>query len=428
MFLAACQACQSVSKPAKLKSALKALIFGTIRAVLVLDREGTRLLTELSVQSMKPKAQRFMRADRDGLYLEVVPGGQKYWWFVSQAGGKRKKVSIGKWPDVSLRRARELLAVKKREAGIACFSPEVEGVLLSEIAEEWYRVRISGFSEGHRARVRRWLDDYVLPKFKGRALATITGPEILAVCREAEGRGHFETAHRVLNVFSQVFKYAMPFYVQGDPTAILAGKLAPVRTKHFARVTDAREVSVLMRSIRGYPRPRVRNALLFSAYTFCRPGEVRMAEWGEFDLERAVWRIPAEKMKMRRPHIVPLAKQVVELLKDQRGRIDAAGLAGRFVFPSERGASRPMSADTVRIAIRSMGFGADAMTAHGFRGMASTLLNESGLWSPDAIELQLAHAEGNSVRAAYNEATMLPERTRMMQWWADELDGLGDMV
>ena len=189
LFLAACQACQSVSKPAKLKSALKALIFGTIRAVLVLDREGTRLLTELSVQSMKPKAQRFIRADRDGLYLEVVPGGQKYWWFVSQAGGKRKKVSIGKWPDVSLRRARELLAVKKREAGIACFSPAVEGVLLSEIAEEWYRVRISGFSEGHRARVRRWLDDYVLPKFKGRALATITGPEILAVCREAEGRG-----------------------------------------------------------------------------------------------------------------------------------------------------------------------------------------------------------------------------------------------
>lgn len=386
------------------------------------------MLTELTVQSLKPKAQRFMRADRDGLYIEVVPGGQKYWWLVSQAGGKRKKTSLGKWPDVSLKRARELLVIKKREAGIACFSPSVEGVLLSEIAEEWYRVRVSGFSEGHRARVRRWLDNYVLPRFGGRVLSDISGSEILAVCREAESKGHFETAHRVLNVFSQIFRYAMPFYVQGDPTAILSGKLAPVHTRHFAKVTDPREVGILMRGIRGYPYFRVRNAMLFSAYTFCRPGEIRMAEWCEFDLKRAVWRIPGEKMKMRRPHIVPLAKQVLEVLADQRSRIDAAGLGGRFVFPSERGAARPMSAETVRIAIRSMGFGADVMTAHGFRGMASTLLNESGLWSPDAIELQLAHVEGNSVRAAYNEATMLQERTKMMQWYADELDRLGGVA
>ena len=394
----------------------------------MLNRGEMQLLTELSVQSLKPKEQRFMRADRDGLYLEVVPGGQKYWWFVSQIGGKRKKVSVGKWPDVSLKEARELLVMKKREAGISCFCPEVEGVLLSEIAEEWYKVRVSGFSEGYKARVRRWMDNYVLPKFKGRSLASITGSEILAVCREAEGKGHLETAHRVLNVFSQVFKYAMPFYVQGDPTVILAGKLVPVHTTHFAKVTDAREISNLMREISIYPRPRMRNALLFSAYTFCRPGEIRFSEWGEFDLKRAVWRIPAEKMKMRRPHVVPLAKQVVELLNDQKNRIDVAGLSGKFVFPSERGANRCMSENTVRLAVRAMGFGADAMTAHGFRGMASTILNESGLWSVDAIELQLAHVEGNSVRAAYNEATMLPERTRMMQWYADELDRLLDGV
>ena len=392
----------------------------------MLNREGMRLLTELSVQSLKPRVQRFMRADRDGLYLEVVPGGQKYWWYVSQAGGKRKKVSIGKWPDVSLKDARELLVLKKREAGISSFSPEVDGVLLSEIAEEWYRVRISGFSEGYRARIRRWLDSYVIPKFKGRSLASVTGPEILAVCREVEGYGQLELAHRVLNVYSQIFKYAMPFYVQGDPTAILTGKLVPIRAKHFARVTDHRDVTKLMREISLYPRPRVRNALLFSAYTFCRPGEVRRAEWNEFDLDRCTWRIPAEKMKMARMHVVPLAKQAVELLRDQEERIKLSGLAGRFVFPSERGADRCMSENTVRLAVRAMGFGADAMTAHGFRGMASTLLNESGLWSVDAIELQLAHVEGNSVRAAYNEATMLPERTRMMQWYADELDKLRD--
>lgn len=384
-----------------------------------------QLLTELSVQSLKPRAQRFMRADRDGLYIEVVPAGQKYWWYVSQAGGKRKKISIGKWPDVSLKEARELLVLKKREAGISSFSPEVDGVLLSEIAEEWYRVRISGFSEGYKARVRRWLDNYVLLYFKGRSLASVTGPEILAVCRGAEAKGLTETAHRVLNVFSQIYRYAMPFYVQGDPTANLTEKLIPLREKHFAKVTDHRDITNLMQEIERYPRPRVRNALLFSAYTFCRPGEVRRAEWNEFDLDRCTWRIPAEKMKMARMHVVPLAKQVVELLRDQEARIKLSGLAGRFVFPSERGADRCMSENTVRLAVRAMGFGADAMTAHGFRGMASTLLNESGLWSVDAIELQLAHVE-NSVRAAYNEATMLPERTRMMQWYADELDRLRD--
>ncbi len=206
------------------------------------------MLTELSVQSLKPRAQRFMRADRDGLYIEVVPAGQKYWWYVSQAGGKRKKISIGKWPDVSLKEARELLVLKKREAGISSFSPEVDGVLLSEIAEEWYRVRISGFSEGYKARVRRWLDNNVLLYFKGRSLASVTGHEILDVCRWAEN-------------------------------------LIPLREIHYANVPDHRDITNLMQEIERYPRPRVRNALLFSAYTFCRPGEVRRAEWNEFDLD-----------------------------------------------------------------------------------------------------------------------------------------------
>ena len=228
------------------------------------------MLTELSVQSMKPKAQRYMRADRDGLYIEVVPGGQKYWWYVSQAGGKRKKVSIGKWPDISLKAAREMLVLKKRAAGIATLSPDVPDVLLTEVAEEWFRVEKSGYSEGYQNRIRRWMRDYLIPRFSGRTIASITAPEILEVCRGIEDKGQNETAHRVRCMFSEIFEYATPFYVQGDPAAVLRKKLKPVQTNHRARLTHRGEVAELMRGIASYPRPRVRNAMLLSAYTFVR--------------------------------------------------------------------------------------------------------------------------------------------------------------
>lgn len=385
------------------------------------------MLTELLIQGLKPKEKRYMKADKDGLYIEVVPAGQKYWWYLAYINGKRKKISLGKWPEVSLKDARDLLVTKKRENKIASFSPTVKEVLMSEIVEEWFRIKISNFSDGYKKRVRRWLNNYILPKFRNRPINSITSPEILEVCRAIENEGMNELAHRVLNLYSQIFRYAMPFYVQGDPAAALSGKLVPIKTKHFARVTDPRDVGILMADIGKYPRHRVRNALLMSAYTFCRPGEIRRAEWSEIDLDRSVWKIPPEKMKMRRPHIVPLASQVVSLLKDQKSRLEVSGLDGEYIFPSERGPARCMSENTVRLALRTLGYGADDMTAHGFRGMASTLLNESGLWSVDAIELQLAHVEGNAVRAAYNEATLLPERTKMMQWYADELDRLADI-
>ena len=349
------------------------------------------MLTELAVQNLKPKTQRYMKADKDGLYIEVVPAGHKYWWYFAQINGKRKKKLLGKWPELSLKDARELLITTKRETKIAALSPKVQDVLMSEIAEEWFRVKISNFSDGYKKRVRRWLNNYILPKFKNRPINSITSPEILEVCRAIENEGMHEIAHRVLNLYSQIFHYAMPFYVQTNPTVAIAGKLVPRKTKHFARLTDPRDVGVLMYAILQYPRPRVRNALLMSAYTFCRPGEIRRAEWSEIDLDRAIWKIPAEKMKMRRAHIVPLASQVIDLLKNQQICLEKSGLAGKYVFPSERGSVRCMSENTVRLALRILGYGADDMTAHGFRGMASTLLNESGLWNVDAIELQLAH-------------------------------------
>lgn len=385
------------------------------------------MLTELAVQSMKPRAARYMKADREGLYLEVVPAGHKYWWFVERPNGKRKKTPLGKWPDVSLKQARELLAVAKRKAGIASFAPEIPSITFEEVAREWYKVRVLPLAPSYSRISQLRLDKYVLPPFMGRTLDSVTGTDVLRVCRDIENKGLHETAHRVLNMYSQIFRFAMPFYIQGDPTAGLVGKLSPVKPTHFARVTDRREVSNLMCAVKLYPRPRVRNALLFSAYTFARPGEVRHAEWSEFDFMRSVWRVPPEKMKMRREHVVPLSKQVLTVLSDQRSLLESCGMMGRYVFPSERGIERSMSENTVRLAIRALGFGADEMTAHGFRGMASTLLNESGLWSVDAIELQLAHVDENSVRAAYNDALLIPERTKLMQWYADELDRLGEL-
>ena len=247
------------------------------------------------------------------------------------------------------------------------------------------------------------------------------------MCTDIEKDGYIETAHRVLDIFAAVFQYGIPTgIVAADPTAGLSANLIPVRRAHFAALTDRRDVAELMKAIGFYRQSKVRNALFFSAYTFCRPGEVRGALWREVDFNRAEWRIPAERMKARREHVVPLSHQALEVLRAEKKFLEGNCVKSDLVFPSERGASQPISENTVRIAIRSMGFGADKMTAHGFRHMASTILNESGLWSADAIEMQLAHCAGG-VRDIYNQAKYMPERTRMMQWYADELDRLGEL-
>lgn len=386
------------------------------------------MLTELAVSSLKIKETRYMKADRDGLYIEVVPGGQKYWWFVSQAGGKRKKTSIGRWPEMSLKAAREELILAKRKAGIETMNPAVKQIAFEEMAEEWFRVVLSECSDAYKAKIRYRLDNYIYVKLKGRPLASVTGTEILECCRMAEDQGYRETAHRILSICSRVCQYAMPTYLQGDPAASLLAKLKPINAKHFPKLTDRRDIAALMRGIDGYSRPLVRNALFFSAYVFGRPGsEVRLCKWAEIDFERMQWRRPWHGMKSKREHVVPLSSQAIQVLRDEQQLLASIHKdTGPYVFPGARSDQRPMSADTVRLAIRALGFDADEMTAHGFRGMASTLLNESGLWSKDAIELQLAHVDKDRTRSAYNEASLIPERTRMMQWYADELDQLLD--
>ena len=272
------------------------------------------------------------------------------------------------------------------------------------------------------ALVKKRLNRHILPELGEKPLDEITSGTVLRLCRKIEANGTPYTAGRIRGMIGQVFRYAIATdRAESDPTAALAGALATRQPKHMAAVTAPAEIAALMRAIRAYPHAVVRYAMEFSALVFCRPGEVRHAEWAEIDLEAMEWRIPAEKMKMKRAHIVPLARQTVELLREL---YDLTGRQ-RWLFPSARRDGRPMSENAVRVALRSMGFDNDTMTAHGFRAMASTRLNEMG-WSPDVIERQLAHAEKNQVRAAYNHAEYLDERRRMMQAWADYLTGLLD--
>jgi integrase len=244
---------------------------------------------------------------------------------------------------------------------------------------------------------------------------------MLAVLRRIEARGAHETAHRTKQRAGQVFRYAIATgRAKHDPTADLKGALSPVSVKSRAAITDPAKVGELLRAIDGYTGGLVaRCALKLAPLVFVRPGELRQAEWPEFDLDKAEWRIPAGKMKMREEHIVPLSPQAVAILRE----LHPLTSRGRFVFPGERSPTRPMSENTVNAALRRMGFDKDTMTGHGFRALASTRLNELG-WAPDVIERQLAHAERNKVRAAYNRAQYLTERRKMMQAWADYLDGL----
>jgi len=249
----------------------------------------------------------------------------------------------------------------------------------------------------------------------------ILAPELLATIRRIESRGAIETAHRTLQNCGQVFRYAVASgYADRDISGDLRGAIPPTKEKHHASVTDPKDVAALLRTIESYAGSFVTMcALRLAPMTFVRPGELRHAEWGEIDLDKAEWRIPAEKMKMREQHIVPLSRQAVAILRE----LHPLTGAGKYVFPSVRTQARPMSENTVNAALRRLGYAKDEMTGHGFRSMASTLLNEMG-WNRDAIERQLAHAERNSIRAAYNFAEFLPERRKMMQAWADYLDKL----
>jgi integrase len=261
----------------------------------------------------------------------------------------------------------------------------------------------------------------LFPRIGRRPIREVTPPELLAALRKIEARGHHETAHRAKQKCGQVFRYAIATgRAERDISADLRGALVPVVSRNHASLTDPAEVGALLRAIDGYEgQPITAAALKLAPLVFVRPGELRGARWAEFDLDGAEWRIPAERMKMGEQHIVPLARQTVTILRE----LKALTSFGEYVFPSLLTLTRPMSNNTINTALRRLGYTKEQMTGHGFRSMASTLLNEHG-FPPDVIEPQLAHAERNKVRAAYNKAQRLVERRKMMQAWADYLDGL----
>lgn len=394
--------------------------------------------TDVAARSAKPAAKVFRLFDAGGLYLEVTPTGSKWWRLKYRFEGKEKRLSLGVYPAVSLRSAREKRDAARSQladgidpsgARRAARQAQAGAESFEAIAREWYAKFSSGWAAGHGDRVFRRLERDIFPWLGKRPIAEIKAPELLAVLRRIESRGALETAHRAMQNCGQVFRYAVATgRAERDPSGDLRGALPPARERHHASITDPKRIGELLRAIDGYEGFfATKCALRLAPLVFVRPGELRKAQWNEFDLGKAEWRIPAERMKMRTPHLVPLARQAVAILRELEPLtnrvIGAKPEIPTFVFPGAQSRGRPMSDNAVLAALRRMGYGNDEMTGHGFRSMASTLLHEKG-WNHQVIERQLAHAERNAVSAAYNYAEHLPERRRMMQAWADYLDEL----
>ena len=390
-------------------------------------------LTDVTVRNAKPGSKIKRMFDSGGLYLEVAPSGGKWWRLKFRFGGKEKRLSLGVYPTISLKEARERRdeAKKMLANGI---DPAAERKAEKEqqraqdesfeyVARQWHEKFTPTWTHGHAQRILTALEKDAFPWIGTKPISELTPPEVLAVARRVESRGALETAHRLMGMIGMACRYAVACgMAESDPTASLKGALPPAKVTHHPTITRPNEIGQLLRAIDGYSGSfTVASALRFLPYVFVRPGELRFAEWSEFDLESdsPQWTIPAKKMKMRRKHIVPLSNQALTILAE----LHPLTGQGHYVFPSERTLERPISSNTLNAALRRLGYAKTQMTAHGFRSLASTTLNELG-WPPDAIERQLAHAESNKVRASYDHSQHLAKRQEMMQAWADYLDGL----
>ncbi len=379
-------------------------------------------LTDISIRKAKPADKPYMMRDDRGLYLEVATNGSKLWRLRCWVNGKEKKKSLGRYPEVGLKEAREKRDRIKLDIsnGENPFDKDPKGKTFRDIAEEWHaRKVVPVLAPGTAQRTRYCLDRFAYPHLADLPIDKISPSTLLPILKAIDDRGHHDTSHRILHICSQIFRYAVAIgLAESNSAEALRGALTPLNHRHHASIKDPKEIGALLRAINDMGGSAVvRAAMKILAYCFVRQGELRSAEWDEIDLDKAEWRIPAEKMKMKRLHIVPLSTQAVETFKDLypiTGHV-------RLVFPSIRTWDKPISENTINSALRRMGYTKDQMTGHGFRSMASTILNEHG-WAPDAIERQLAHVEGNTVRAAYNHAEHLAVRREMMQWWGDWLD------
>ena len=387
-------------------------------------------LTDTAIKTAKPAAKPYKLFDEKGLYLLVDPRGTRLWRLKYRVAGREKVLAIGVYPEVSLAKARErredarrLLADQIDPSARKKAERLAQDDTFEAIAREWLALQKRGLAEKTFLRKLGWLEDFLFPYLGRHPIAKITAPELLAALKRIEARGFRETAHRARSTASNILRYAVATgRAERDISTDLRGALAPVVTTNRAAITVPVQIGQLMRTIYAFRGQRTtESALKLAPLLFVRPTELRAAEWSEFNLngEHPEWRIPASRMKMSEEHVVPLPRQAIAILRD----LEPITGGGRYVFPSLRGADRPISANTVNVALRSMGYSGDQITGHGFRAMASTCLNEQG-FPPDVIELQLAHAERNEVRAAYNRAKRIPERRAMMQSWADYLDKL----
>lgn len=389
------------------------------------------VLSDTAIRKAKPSDRPLKLFDERGMYLLVQPSGAKWWRLKYRFEGKEKSISLGTYPDVSLKQARtnrdnarQLIATgidpsAKRKTDKTLQRAAASNTFRA-VAEEWLaRQNVAEIT----AKKNRWLlESHLLGEIGDRPIDQISPRELLTALRKVEATGKLETASRVKNKAGQVFRFAvLEGRCQSDPTSSLRGALKSPQVKHHAAITDPKKMGELLRAIDGFGGQFVTQcALRLAPLVFVRPGELRKAVWSEFDLDNGIWRIPAERMKMKAAHIVPLSKQAISIL---RQLFKLTGQA-RFVFPSIRSDTRPMSDNTINASLRRLGYSADEMTGHGFRSMAATRLNEMG-WRADAIERQLAHAESNKVRDAYTSAAQyLDERKKMMQSWADYLDSL----
>ncbi len=389
-------------------------------------------LTDLHVLKAKGKKKPTSLFDGGGLFLLITPSGGKLWRFKYRFDGKSKLLSLGTYPEISLAEARgkrdenrkQLAhgidpgalrkALKQAETG--------EKETFEVIAREWHMKFTSTWTPGHAVKILRRLELDLFPWIGKRPITEIKAPELLAALRRVESRGALESAHRIRAIAGQVFRYAVATgRADRDPSGDLKGALPQPNEKHHAAITDPKEVAPLLRALDGYQGHFVvKCALRLAPMLFVRPGELRNAEWEEIDLDEAVWNIPAKKMKMKEPHMVPLATQAIEILKELKQLTGAS----KYVFPSGRSFARPMSNNAILAALRRMGYSKDEMSGHGFRAMARTILDEVLQVRPDFIEHQLAHAVRDPNGRAYNRTAHLAERRKMMSTWADYLDGL----
>lgn len=391
-------------------------------------------LKDMEIRALQPRGRIYKKADERGLYIEVHPSGSKLWRFKYAYLGKDKRLALGRYPEVTLAEARQKReeARQKLRDGVDPLAERKRAKLMAhykaantfgDVAREYIEKMIAEGRAASTTSKADWLLEQLRP-LCGQPLADLKPIDVLAALKRLEAKGKLETARRCRSFAGRVFRYGVATgRAESDPTTLLRGALITPKTTHHAAILDPVAFGELLRAIEAYPGHRItRLAAQISPHLMARPGEIRQAVWPEIDFDNSVWRIPATRMKMRRPHIIPLSRQVKAMLQELH---ELTGPEG-FIFPAFHTFRRPLSENTVNQAFRRMGYAAGEVTAHGLRTTASTLLNESGKWSPDAIERSLAHADKDAVRGTYNRGAYWDERVAMHQWWSDYLDLLRD--